>query len=451
MKGNLTLQQRIAYALGATGWVIGDRLIMTWGLFVYAPPEGEGLPDRLPEWSLLGVITVWGLISLFGRVLDSISDPLVASMSDRSTHPWGRRRVFMIAGVLPLTVATAGIFFAPVAERSWSNAAFAAAVFGVYFIAFTIYACPYQALLPDLTRTSDERLRLSTFQAAASLLGAGLVMIGSPLVLGALGDFDPIGRYRVMGVSFALLSLVFLLVPIVAVPETKLVARGEPSEIGLIESVTATFKAPGMGWYLVGTISFWFGFNTVASGVPYYVTVLMGREIEFGGVVLGATFGLTAVCFPLVVKLADRIGKRPTMMVGAVFLAVVMACVPLITGPLSGMIVMGLGGIPIAVLMAVPNAILSDLARAEAKRTGQNREAMFFGAQAFFMKVNLGLSAAVLAALLQLGKSTDNPLGVQMTGPATAGVLLLTLFAYWRFSEPPPEHWDSGDEAEAPA
>lgn len=433
----LTLWHRLTYALGATGWVIGDRIIITYGLFVYAPPPGEGLPDRLPEWSLFGVITVWGVISIFGRIIDSFADPIVASLSDRSRHRLGRRRVFMIIGVVPLALSTAAIFYAPVPGPAWSNAVFAGVVFAIYFTMFTVYACPYQALLPDLTKTSVERLGLSTMQAAASLLGAALVMVGSPLVLGLLSDTPAVERYQTMGVLFAALSLAFMLVPILGVPETRLVTMGESSSLPLVKSVTETLKAPGMVWYLIGTIAFWFGFNTVASGVPYYVTVLMEKPIEFGGQVLTVTFGVTAVCFPLVAKLGNKIGKRRTMMLGAAWLIVVMLLVPFMRTPLLGMIIMGLGGVPIAILMAVPNAILSDLAHAEAVRSGHAREAMFFGAQAFFMKVNLGLSAAVLAALLQLGKSPAEPLGVQLTGPATAGVLLLTLFAFWRFEEPP--------------
>jgi glycoside/pentoside/hexuronide:cation symporter, GPH family len=105
---------------------------------------------------------------------------------------------------------------------------------------------------------------------------------------------------------------------------------------------------------------------------------------------------------------------------------------PFIQGPTSGLVVMAVGGIPIAVLLAVPNALLADIADRDGRRTGRRREAMFFGAQAFFMKVNMGLSSAVLAALLVLGKSVAQPLGVQLVGPATAVVLLVAVVAFWR-------------------
>ncbi len=431
-----TLPRRIGWALGATGWAIGDRLLMTWGLFVFAPPMGEDLPQRLPAWSLFGVLTVWGVINLLARFVDGVTDPLVAAMSDRSTHRWGRRRVFMVAGIVPLTIATGALFFAPTLAPSWGNAVFAAVVLIAYFVAFTIYACPYQALLPDLARTERDRVNLSTLQAALTLVGAAIVMVGSPLLLGALHDVAAVPRYQIMGVTFALIAFLFMLGPIVGVPERELVAAPTPASQPILASVRATLRAPGMGWYLLATISFWFGFNAIASGVPYFVTVLMGREVEFAGTVLTLTFAITGVCFPIVAKLANRIGKRRTMIGGAVGLCLVMVALPLVHDTLTGLIVLGLAGIPIAALMALPNAMLADLAHAEARRTGENGEAMFFGAQAFFMKVNLGASSAVLAALLPLGNSVENPLGVQLIGPATVVTSLVSVFAYWRFREP---------------
>lgn len=425
----LTIVHKAAFAVGASGWALGDRLLMTYALYFYSPPPDVGLVEKLPIW----ILPVWGLVSVAGRVVDSVTDPLVASWTDRSTHRFGRRRIFMLWGVVPLALCTALVFFPPIAGPSWGNAVFVAVALAAYFAAFTVYACPFQALLPDLARTDRDRLDLSTFQAIAMLAGAAIVMIGAPLALGASPDE---ARFQGVAIGFAALSLVLMCAPIALIPEPKLVDAPTPTSLPLIAAVRATLRSPGMGWYLVATIAFWFGFNTVASGVPYFVTVLMRQPAAYAGTVLTATFVVAAACFPLVNAMGKRIGKRRTLMIGAAALAAVMCAVPLIDGRTSGLVIMGLGGFPIAVLMAVPNALLADLATAEARRSGENREAMFFGAQAFFLKVNLGVSAGVLAALLGLGKSVAQPLGVQAIGPATAGVLLLSIFCYWRFREP---------------
>ena len=60
---------------------------------------------------------------------------------------------------------------------------------------------------------------------------------------------------------------------------------------------------------------------------------------------------------------------------------------------------------------------------------------MFFGAQGFLQKINLGVSTGVLAFLLDQGRSVDNPLGVRLAGPVAAVVLIGAAIAYWRYPE----------------
>jgi GPH family glycoside/pentoside/hexuronide:cation symporter len=424
----LTLRHRMAYALGAAGFVIPDRLLMTWAFFFYAPPAGEGLSDRLPEWSLFGIITVWGLVSVLGRVVDGVVDPVVASWTDRSRHPFGRRRIFLAAGVLPLALCTAAVFFPPFEGRSWGNAAYVGLALAFFFAAFTVYTAPFQALLPDLSRTERDRVGLSTVLAASNLAGAAIVMVGSPIVLGLMNK--DAGGYQSMVVLFALLAGALMLGPIVGIPEPKLTRPLTTQPAPLLDSLKATLRTRGMWRYIIGIVTFWFGFNIVASGVPYFVTVLMEQPVEFSGAVLTATFAVTGVSFPIVQWLALKIGKGRMMVIGAVTMAACMALVPLITGPVSGVIIIALGGFPIAVLMGIPKAILASLAEEERRRTGDRREAMFYATEGFVLKLNLGISSAVLAALLALGKSVATPIGVQVLGPVTAVILVVSALAF---------------------
>jgi len=193
---------------------------------------------------------------------------------------------------------------------------------------------------------------------------------------------------------------------------------------------------------LLATVSYWFGFNVVAQAVPYYVTVLMKRTESDATIVMGTLFGAAFISFLFLGKADRRWGKRKMMIFGSLSLAILMFLIPFIHDWTTGLILMGLSGIPVAIVMAVPNAMLAALAEEDAKRTGIRREAMVFATQAFFLKVNLGLSSAVVAALLPLGSSQADPLGVQLTAPAGGIVLLVSGFAYWRYK--PPDEAEGG-------
>jgi GPH family glycoside/pentoside/hexuronide:cation symporter len=434
-RAELRTIDKVAYGLGGAGWVVVDRLLLTWALYFYMPPPDVGLPMRLPAWTFFGVLTLWGAISIGGRVIDSITDPMMAAWTDRSRHPLGRRRVFMGTGAVPLAIMCALVFSPPDVTATWLNALFVGVALTGFYLAFTVYNVPYAALLPELGRTAEGTLKLSVLQSALQIGAAAVVMVGAPALLGALTSsdgHDKSAAFTTMGVLFSAFGAILMLAPVVVIDEPRYVTPGPPSDDSVFTSLKGALSAPEMRWFLVGSVSYWFGFNTVAQGVPYYVAVLMQKPESYASVVLTGVFVVTGLFFPFIPWLARRVGRAKLMMFGALLQAAFMTLIAFIRDPVVGTFLMALAGAPIALVMAVPNAILSDLARNDTARTGKRREAMIFAGQAFFLKVNLGVSAAILAGLLTLGNSVENPLGVQLSGPVAACILLVSAFAFYK-------------------
>jgi GPH family glycoside/pentoside/hexuronide:cation symporter len=431
----ITFKHKFGYALGGGGWVLLDRLILTWGLYCYRPPSDSAFPQRLTDWSFLGLLTVWGLANLSGRAVDSITDPLMASWTDRSRHPFGRRRIFMASAAVPLCVFTALLFFPPDETASTLNTMWVVVMLYGFFLSYTVYAVPYTAMVAELGRTPPIRLQLTTMQAAMQMVGAALVMIGAPL-LELLFDKGNTDFFRAMGGVFGVLALFMLLGPVALIPEPKLCVPGPPSKESAFKSLFSALSNKQLRWFLLATVSYWFGFNVVAQAVPYYVTTLMGKEVSDAAIVLGILFGMSFLSFLFLGWGDRRFGKRRMMIFGSLSMAGLMFLIPFIHDWTAGLVLMGLAGVPVAIVMAVPNAMLAALAEEDAKRTGLKREAMVFATQAFFLKVNIGVSSAVVAALLLLGDSRANPLGVQLTAPAGGIVLVVSAFAYWRYRPP---------------
>ena len=73
-------------AKGLFNGMIGNYL-----LYFFQPTVKSGLPVLLPENKLLGFITIMALITALGKIVDAVTDPLVATLSDKCTHKDGRR------------------------------------------------------------------------------------------------------------------------------------------------------------------------------------------------------------------------------------------------------------------------------------------------------------------------------------------------------------------------
>src|SRR5690349_7674175 len=162
---SLGLGRKLLLAAGNAGNVLGYQLVTTYVLAFYAPPEGKGQP-LVPAF-LLGAIPTYLLLNLLARGIDTFWDPFVANWSDRSRHRFGRRRIFMMAGVLPLALVTGLMFFPPDPMPTTANVVWLGVLLTTYYAMYSVYVAPYLALLPELAPDKRENTSLSTLLAAA--------------------------------------------------------------------------------------------------------------------------------------------------------------------------------------------------------------------------------------------------------------------------------------------
>jgi glycoside/pentoside/hexuronide:cation symporter, GPH family len=437
----MTLWHKIAYACGQAGNVLLESLIATYLLVFYLPPAKAGQIEQ----SLVPKVAFWvigtiGFVNLVSRGLDTFLDPLVANWSDRSTSKFGRRRLFMMIGCVPLAALTALTFFPPTSVSSGTNIVFLAVVQTLFYAFFSMYVAPYLALLPELTPDKKDNVFLSTMMAAFALVGALLAINGGSLLIGALGEStfeDKMRSIQLSCLAFSIIGFVLILIPVLAIDEVNMVKERPAggAHLGLVASLKKTLGDHNFLPYVIGTVAFSFGFNLVRSALPYFIEVLIKKPIDYQPAQL-AVFVVAAASFPFVGMAATRFGKRPVMIAGTVLLATPLALFYFVDGAAMGVALLAVCGLGVGVFLAIPNAMLSDICNACTKRTGEAREAMFFGAQGFLQKINLGVSIFVLEYLINnFGRGVDNPLGVQLAGPAGAVALIIGAIAYSRYDE----------------
>ena len=124
----LTKKEMWTFAVGQLGWSILGGIINTWLVTFYLPTKQSveaGAKFYVPTGLVIGgILTVLGLITFICRIFDAITDPLIASLSDRSKNPKGRRIPFMRIAAIPFAVITVLVFCAPVGHISKINIAY---------------------------------------------------------------------------------------------------------------------------------------------------------------------------------------------------------------------------------------------------------------------------------------------------------------------------------------
>ncbi|MCD6570957.1 MAG: MFS transporter, partial [Deltaproteobacteria bacterium] len=435
---------QILYSSGNIGIFIADRVWVTFMLYFYLPPAESGMPELISNRTFLGFLTVAGLVTIFGRTVDAIADPLVAAWSDRSKSKLGRRKMFLTFGGLPLMLASVLLFFPPSSEPGTANAIYMAIMLGILLFFFTFYTAPWLALIPELSHTDRERINIVTLQAVFSLIGTVIVMVGGYLIWGKLesSGMDKTSALQFTVVILGFIGLIFCYLAVIPINEKRYCAS-VPSDTGLVESIKLTFSNRPFLLYLFGTMCLIFGVNIISQTAPYYVTVLLQKKEAFASSVFGAIFVVALIFFPIINLLCRYIEKRIIMIIGlsifaiCSFLLYFLGTETLPFSPINqAFIIFGLIGIPVSIVFIVLNAIVSDLAEYDAIKTGSKREAMYFGAQGFLMKINLGISTLILAFLFSgFGKDLANPLGVKLSGPVAALVCAIGIILFMFYPE----------------
>lgn len=411
------------YGVGAAGWVIVDRTMLTWLYFFYVTTPLGGVD------ALLLPLT-FSLVMLFGRVIDSIADPVIARWSDNHTGGSGRRIPFLRVSALPYALVFVALFYPPVTGRSALNGAYVGVLLGVYFVLFTAYVSPHLALLADISTTMKDRVDLSTSKAVGYLVGSAVGLIVSGLLVEAFG-------VRTMVWILAAVAVVLLYVPTV-IPETRY-ASAVPATMPLLEAVRTTLRNRPFVIAMVGTNAFWFGFNIVTINIALYTTRLMGRSEGDVALLMGAVFGTCLLVFPAANVLAKRRGLKAVMIASLVLFATAFPLLYFLDAPPFGLpilpfglAVMALAGVALAGFFIVPDAIIAATADLELALSGQRREAMYYGVNGLIQKVNLGISTVVSGALFQFG---GDPFGLKLTGPVAAVAVLVGLVIFLRYPE----------------
>ena len=314
-------------------------------------------------------------------------------------------------------------------------------VFGFYFFFFTLYVVPYLALIPELGYSEKVRIGITTAQGYFSLIGSAVVMIGGPLLLTFfMQNSDYVGAYRKMVISLAIPGAILLYTAVFAVGERRFL-KARITDVPLVDSFKKTLNNKVFIIFLFTNISLWFLFNIVRSSAISIVITLMGADEAFASKMFVVLFIIAAICFPFIGFLTRIRGKKMIMMI-SLGLSCIFSVFLSLTGLTSvnpktwGLIFAGLMGFPAATLIIIPNVILSEICDVDCIKTGERREAMYFGVQGFFMKLNLGLSTASLALLYSIfGKDISNPLGVRLALILGSIVALFGLIMMTRYPE----------------
>jgi len=135
-----------------------------------------------------------GLVFMLVRIVDTAWDPIVGHFSDSSSSRFGRRRIWIAAG-LPIYVAATWAAFLPPAA---ADAFYLFVVLVPLYGSWSMLQIPLYAWSGEISGRYHERTRIQTYLSVANALGLMLVLL-VPALLDQIGLGDQPTKVAAMG------------------------------------------------------------------------------------------------------------------------------------------------------------------------------------------------------------------------------------------------------------
>ena len=445
------------FAVGQFGWSLLSGIISTWLVHLYTGSADKFLDTNgimsqfITQRPLIASITLFGIITAVGRLFDAVTDPLIASWSDRSNYKGGRRIPFLKAAAVPFTLLTVAVFVLPRTNSVPTNNTIIFILLMLFYLAMTLYCTPYNALIAELGDTQKNRINVSTFISFTYIAGFSLSTL-IPSLANIFQDgrihaiLEPIAASK--GLSFdelmvllqgsgetvvkmdevrtiltaetlnqvtlaqqygmrcaigvmAAIACVACLVPALFIQERSYI-RSVPVKTPAFSSLLKTFGNGQFRRFVYADVIYFFAVTMFQTGLADFETRLMGIPSD-------NTFTLTVIMTVVslalylpVNKLAPKLGKKTLIITGFFTYAAVFLITALCKqdgGFVWGLIVAISAGIPMAILGILPQACVADVSELNTLETGEDRSGMFFAARTFAMKLGQALSMLVYTSV----------------------------------------------------
>lgn len=279
--------------------------------------------------------TVSGIIMAADNVLALFLLPLFGRLSDKCRSPLGKRRPFIIIGMIATMVL---MIWIPIIDNSYfavpslTKIILFIGVLALLLLTMSFYRSPSVALMPDIT---PKPLR-SKANAIINLMGAvgGVLYLIFTAIMYPESKTSGVDHVNYLPLFIAVMAVIFvsLIIMIFFVNEPKLAkAQQEYEDAHPEENLTETTEnnkavlpkpVKRSLIFLLLSVAFWYiGYNGIVTFFTNFTQNVWGVGIGGASTCLTIATGAAIVCYIPAGILASKIGRKKTIIAGALLLA----------------------------------------------------------------------------------------------------------------------------------
>lgn len=384
-------------------------------------------------YAVVGINLYWLAPSyILFAIWDSLNDPLIGALSDRTKSKYGRRRFWVLISLIPFALANIFLFFPP---RFWPipvesdavNTIYMVIMICLYDLFYSMFSANQTALFPEMFKSEQERGRANRIKNTLTIVG---LLIGFALPsflinpMAATNDTPPDVIANIPNEYFYVAILVGSLTLVLGYSFFRFGMKEDASEHtkpeempGIFQSLKETLSNKSFLIFISANMMNWFVFKLLTAIISLYGIWVLGiAEGDFTlTVMLLVAFLTAAFFFPIM----EKIGKKFDMRIGFIISDTIwiLALIPYWffneSNQTLAVICMAFVGIGLSGAMYYVDILIGRVIDEDEVRSGQRRQGTYYGVNSLINRYSTILVVLVIMIVLSGYGWNDYVLGVQ--------------------------------------
>ncbi|MFX0006145.1 MAG: MFS transporter [Promethearchaeota archaeon] len=360
-------------------------------------------------FTVVGLPIGWYMLAaVLWTIWNAFNDPIIGYLSDRTHTRWGRRKPYIMAGLIPMLILEIIIWLPPTGNDVLTFV-YLLIMLMCYDTFYTMIALPYDSLFPELYTTVGERSEVNTIKQILSVVGLLFAALVPGLVLMSA---ETRTTYLMNGIITSIIIAASLIVSLKwGVTERKEFKLDYQHEFKFVKSLKYTMKNKGFVLYTIMFFLYEYVLLLLATLVQIFGRNVLNIDAFDTSLIMGAMYIAGAVSVVLWRWLDLKLGSKRGYAISIV--AYFFASLPLMFIAVYEivLIIAILMGIGFGGMLYFIYLIIADVIDDDELKTGVRREGAFFGITNFFMRLSMILSIVTIGIVfVQSDWEVYNPL-----------------------------------------